>query len=95
MKIPQLIALCLVFSGAAIGQCSLTLKDAPAIRGLRLGMTPDQVTALFGKPFRQNDDYIGYVSAVPQLVDLELKILRPNNFEGKRQRLVIRCLFSC
>lgn len=55
MKILRLIVLCLLFCGAAIGQCDLTLKDAPAIRGLKFGMSGDQVIATIGKPLKTLD----------------------------------------
>jgi hypothetical protein len=39
----------------ATAQCDLTLKDAPAIRGLKFGMTGDQVIATIGKPMKTLD----------------------------------------
>ena len=37
-------------SPPAAPQCNLTLAESPAVRGLRLGMTPDQVAAIFPNP---------------------------------------------
>lgn len=40
---------------AAAAQCDLTLKDAPAIRGLKFGMSGNDVAALIGPPLKTLD----------------------------------------
>ena len=64
----------------AAGDCKLTVAQAPAIRGLRLGMTIDQTLALFPSAQADSDvrgqlggDYFGSQSAYVHPAEYEAK----------------------
>jgi hypothetical protein len=52
MKYLLTLTFTLVISTAISAQCSLTLKDAPAIRGLRFGMSSKDVSSIIGMPLK-------------------------------------------
>lgn len=60
-------------------QCGLSFSDVSAIRGLRLGMTSEQVVSLLGNPSVRDNGHIGYTpqsfndekSQVVGLVDVD------------------------
>lgn len=55
MKILFIIAI-LSFSVFSQAPCTLTLKDAPALRGIQLGMTVEDVSALLGETITLTDE---------------------------------------
>jgi hypothetical protein len=60
-------------------QCNLSFNDVSAIRGLRLGMTSEQVVSLLGDPSVRDKGHIGYTrqlsntgnSQIAGLVDVD------------------------
>jgi len=64
------------------GNCPLTISTAPVLKGLRLGMTPDEVLALF--PGSQDDAEIKANLARPvSPFGVSELIIRPGKFESK------------
>jgi hypothetical protein len=64
--------------------CSLTMAAAPVLNGLKLGMTPDEVLALF--PGSKDDSEVKSNLARPpgQMGESEL-VIRPSKFESKEK----------
>jgi len=64
--------------------CSLTMAAAPVLNGLKLGMTPDEVLALF--PGSKDDAEVKSILARPagKLGESEL-VIRPSKFESKEK----------
>ena len=54
------ILLSAVTMSAQSRQCNLSFNDVSAVRGLRLGMTSEQVVSLLGKPAVRDKQHIGY-----------------------------------
>jgi hypothetical protein len=52
MKYLLTLTFALVISTTISAQCNLTLKDAPAIRGLRFGMSSKDVGSVIGMPLK-------------------------------------------
>jgi len=64
--------------------CQLTLAGAPDIKGLRLGMTPDQVLALF--PGSKDDAEVkSNLGRPPSQFGVSELIIRPAKFESKEK----------
>jgi hypothetical protein len=62
--------------------CTLTLAGAPQIKGLRLGMTPEQVLALF--PGSEQDmDLRSEVSRPPSKFGVGGFVIRPDKYQSK------------
>src|SRR5947209_4793490 len=62
--------------------CQLTLPGAPDIKGIRLGMTPEQVLALF--PGSNEDAEIrSSLSKPPSQFGVSAFSLRPDKYESK------------
>lgn len=62
----------------------MTLSGAPAINGLRLGMTPDQVLALF--PGSKEDPEVqASVAKPPSPLGVSGFVIRPAKYESKEQ----------
>ena len=55
----------LLFSATAWAQakqCGLSFNDVSTVRGLRLGMTSEQVVSLLGDPADRDEQHIGYAA---------------------------------
>lgn len=64
--------------------CTITLAGAPDINGLRLGMTPDEVVALF--PGSNADAEVqNYLSRPPSQFGVGELAIKPAKFESKEQ----------
>lgn len=64
--------------------CTITLAGAPDINGLRLGMTPDEVLALF--PGSKADAEVqNYLSRPPSQFGVSELAIKPAKFESKEQ----------
>jgi len=64
--------------------CTLTLAGAPEIKGLRLGMTPDEVLALF--PGSKDDAEVrASVSAAPTEFGVSNFVIRPAQYGSKEK----------
>src|SRR5437660_11276472 len=62
--------------------CTLTMAVAPVVNGLKLGMTPDEVIALF--PGSKDDDEVRtHFSRPPSQFGVSDLIIRPAKFESK------------
>lgn len=83
------------FSGPALAQtnnageqekpgCSLTLAGAPDIRGLKPGMTPDQVLALFPGS-NQDAEVRASLSSPPSPFGVSSFVVKPEKYESKDQ----------
>jgi len=64
--------------------CTLTLAGAPSIRGLRLGMTPNEVLALFPGS-TDNAEVRASVSAVPTEFGVSNFVIRPALYGSKEK----------
>lgn len=64
MKFFLAIGMCVLLFSATMWaqskQCNLSFNDVSAIRGLRLGMTSEQVVSLLGEPSVRDKQHIGY-----------------------------------
>lgn len=58
------ILVCAIAASAQEGHCNLQLKQAPTLRGLRLGMSTEQVRAVFPKLSIPSADQNGFASAL-------------------------------
>lgn len=64
--------------------CTITLERAPDINGIRLGMTPDQVLALF--PGSKTDPEVqNYLSRPPSQFGVSELAIKPAKFESKEK----------
>ena len=64
--------------------CSLTMDQAPVINGLRLGMTPEQVLALF--PGSSEDAEVrASLSSPPSQFGVSSFVIRPERYESKEK----------
>ncbi len=64
--------------------CQLTLAQAPVLSGLKLGMTPDQVLALF--PGSKDDPEIrSSLSRPPSEFGVSSFVIRPERYESKEK----------
>lgn len=76
---------CFVLTLAGYGQCDLPVDKAPKLRGVSLGMSSEEVIALFGKPFAQDAESISYMDSWPDTSAKDLKFYKPANFDGVRR----------
>ena len=80
----------LLASAPVFAQCE---REAPELRGVRLGMSTQDVIAHLGKPFKQDDQHLGYWPA-KATVDWASKIGNsprpeiPAHFEGVDQMTI-------
>src|SRR6266403_1054637 len=64
--------------------CQLTLAGAPDIKGLRLGMTPEEVLALF--PGSKDDAEVrASLSRPPSQFGVSSFVIRPDRYESKEK----------
>src|SRR5438270_6952301 len=64
--------------------CSLTMAAAPVLNGLKLGMTPDEVLALF--PGSKDDPEVrSFLSRPPTQFGVSELLIRPAKFESKEK----------
>ena len=64
--------------------CSLTMAAAPALKGLKLGMTPDEVLALF--PGSKNDaDLNASLARRPSEFGVSSFLIRPSQYQSKEK----------
>jgi len=71
-------------SGQEKPTCQLTLAGAPDIKGLRLGMTPDKVLALF--PGSKDDAEVRTsLSRPPSQFGVSSFLIRPDKYESKEK----------
>src|SRR5205085_2195165 len=64
--------------------CSLTMAAAPVLNGLKLGMTPDEVLALF--PGSKDDPEVrSILSRPPTQLGVSELLIRPAKFESKEK----------
>ncbi len=64
--------------------CSLAMDQAPVLSGLRLGMTPDQVTAIF--PGSKDDGEVrAALARPPSPLGVTSLIMRPDKFGSKEK----------
>lgn len=91
----QFLAIILLIAGAAIasGQtpetetqgkavCTLTMAQSPQIRGLRLGMTEQQLLALFPGS-REDKTILAELSRAPTRFGAASILIRPDNYASK------------
>lgn len=65
--------------------CTLTMAGAPEIKGLRLGMTPDEVLALF--PGSKDDpDLRAELSKPPGQFGSSSFVIRPSKYESSKEK---------
>jgi len=65
-------------------KCTLTLAGAPDINGLRLGMTPDEVLAVF--PGSKDDSEVrNFLSRPPSQLGMSELLIRPAKYESKEK----------
>jgi hypothetical protein len=62
--------------------CTLTLAGAPDIKGLRLGMTPEQVLALFPGS-EQDSDVSASLARPPSPFGVSSFLIRPDKYQSK------------
>ncbi len=71
-------------SSQSSGNCQLSMAGAPNIKELKLGMTPDQVLALF--PGSKDDDEVRkHLSQPPSKFGVSDFIIRPEKFGSKEK----------
>src|ERR1051326_6324325 len=69
-------------SGQSGGNCPLTMSVAPVIHGLKLGMTKEEVLALF--PGSKDDEEVKSILARPaSALGVSELIIRPEKFKSK------------
>ena len=64
--------------------CSLTMAGAPNIKGLKLGMTPDEVLALFPNS-KEDEEVRKHLSQTPSQFGVSDFIIRPEKFGSKEK----------
>ena len=64
--------------------CTLKLAGAPEVKGLRLGMTPDEVLALFPGS-RDDADVRAMLARPPSQFGMSELVIRPAKFESREQ----------
>src|SRR5258708_1777719 len=71
MKLAVMIAVifCLYAVSVAQAPCNISLKDAPAVFGLKLGMSLEQVQAVFGKDLKIKPKKSGEGSFFQNFID--------------------------
>jgi len=62
--------------------CSLTMAGAPNVKGLKLGMTPDEVLALFPDS-KEDEEVRKHLSQPPSPFGVSDFIIRPEKFQSK------------
>ncbi|HJU55496.1 MAG TPA: hypothetical protein VJ715_13020 [Pyrinomonadaceae bacterium] len=82
----QLFAFLLVLAAASAasgqGACTLTLAQAPTVSGLRLGMKPEEVLALFPGS-RADKEIRAYLTRPASLLGVSELIIKPERYSSK------------
>jgi len=75
-------------SSETTGTCSLKLAQAPALNGVRLGMTQAEVLTVFPQA-KDDPDVQAYVARPPSKFGVSEQLIRPSRFKTKQDANVV------